>query len=45
MEMGTYAPDLIHQEVLDFIEANQDQAFFCYYAIIQPHAEMFAQEE
>ena len=45
METGTYAPDLIHQEVLDFIEANQDQAFFCYYAIIQPHAEMFAQEE
>jgi arylsulfatase A-like enzyme len=44
METGTYAPDLIHQEVLDFIEANQEQAFFCYYAIIQPHAEMFAQE-
>jgi arylsulfatase A-like enzyme len=44
MEAGTYAPDLIHQEVLDFIEANQGQAFFCYYAIIQPHAEMFAQE-
>jgi arylsulfatase A-like enzyme len=44
METGTYAPDLIHQEVLDFIEANQGQAFFCYYAIIQPHAEMFAQE-
>jgi arylsulfatase A-like enzyme len=44
METGTYAPDLIHQEVLDFIEGNQEQAFFCYYAIIQPHAEMFAQE-
>ena len=44
METGTYAPDLIHKEALDFIEANQDQAFFCYYAIIQPHAEMFAQE-
>jgi arylsulfatase A-like enzyme len=45
METGTYAPDLIHQEALDFIEANQDHAFFCYYAIIQPHAEMFAQEK
>ena len=45
METGTYAPDLIHQEVLEFIEINKDRPFFCYYAIIQPHAEMFAQEE
>ena len=45
METGTYAPDLIHQEALEFIETNKDRPFFCYYAIIQPHAEMFAQEE
>lgn len=45
LETGTYAPNLIHDEVLDFIEANKDQPFFCYYAIIQPHAEMFAPEE
>ncbi len=45
METGTYAPDLIHKEVLEFIETNKEQPFFCYYAIIQPHAEMFAQEE
>ena len=45
MEVGTYAPDLIHQEVLEFIDINKDRPFFCYYAIIQPHAEMFAQEK
>lgn len=44
METGSYAPDLIHRETLKFIEANKDRPFFCYYAIIQPHAEMFAQE-
>lgn len=44
METGTYAPDLIQEEVLEFIEQNKDRPFFCYYAIIQPHAEMFAQE-
>lgn len=45
METGTYAPDLIHREALEFIEINKDRPFFCYYAIIQPHAEMFAQEK
>ena len=44
LEEGTYAPDLIHKEVMEFIAANKDDPFFCYYAIIQPHAEMFAQE-
>jgi arylsulfatase A-like enzyme len=43
-ERGDYAPDLIQDEVLDFIEENKDQPFFCYYAAIQPHAEMFAPE-
>lgn len=45
MERGSYAPDLIHKQALEFIEDNKDQPFFCYYAIIQPHAEMFAQEK
>ena len=44
METGSYAPDLIHDRMLDFIKTNKKQPFFCYYAIIQPHAEMFAQE-
>ncbi|MDQ8179646.1 arylsulfatase [Pelagicoccus sp. SDUM812005] len=44
-ETGTYAPDLIQEQILDFIETNQDRPFFCYYALIQPHAEMLAPEE
>jgi len=45
METEEYAPTLIHDEVMEFIEANKDQSFFCYYAVVQPHAEMFAPEE
>lgn len=45
LETGDYAPDLIQHEVLEFVETNKDQPFFCYYALIQPHAEMFAPEE
>lgn len=45
LQEGTYAPELIHKEVLNFITENKSSPFFCYYAIIQPHAEMFAQEE
>ncbi|OUX38398.1 MAG: arylsulfatase [Kiritimatiellaceae bacterium TMED266] len=45
METEEYAPTLIHAEVMQFIEDNQDRPFFCYYAVIQPHAEMFAPEE
>ena len=44
METGDYAPDLIQDEVLEFIETNKNRPFFCYYALIQPHAEMFAPE-
>ena len=44
LEKGTYATDLIHEEMIQFIELNKDQRFFCFYAILQPHAEMFAQE-
>jgi len=40
-----YAPDLIQEEALKFIRANRDQPFFCYYAAIQPHADMVAPEE
>jgi arylsulfatase A len=45
LERGEYAPDLIQDQLLDWIEDNRDQPFFCYYALIQPHAEMFAPEE
>lgn len=39
-----YAPEFIHNEVLDFIRENKDQPFFCYYAAVQPHADMIAPE-
>ncbi|GAB5559666.1 MAG: arylsulfatase [Synoicihabitans sp.] len=40
-----YAPHLIHDQTLAFIEENQDQPFFCFVASIIPHAEMVAPEE
>lgn len=42
---GQYAPHLIHQQTLDFIEDNQDEPFFCFVASIIPHAEMVAPED
>ena len=44
-QRGQYAPKLIHAEALKFIRADRDQPFFCYYAAIQPHADMVAPEE
>jgi arylsulfatase A-like enzyme len=37
-----YAPDLIHEQALNFIRAEKDRPFFCYYAAVQPHADMVA---
>ena len=45
LETKDYAPDLIQTETLKFIEQNKDKPFFCFYAMIQPHAEMFAPEK
>ena len=45
METEEYGPTLIHKELLTFIENNQNKPFYCFYALIQPHAEMFAPEE
>ena len=42
---GAYAPELIHERTLRFIEDNRDKAFFCYVASIIPHAELVAPEE
>lgn len=41
-----YAPDLIHEQALKFIRESKskDQPFFCYYAAVQPHADMVAPE-
>lgn len=44
-ENGTYAPNLIHEKTLEFIEDNRDNPFFLYIPSIIPHAELFAPEE
>jgi len=35
-----YAPDLIHEESIKFIEQNKDSTFFMFYATPLPHAEL-----
>lgn len=45
LETQDYAPDLIQDQALRFVEANKDRPFFMYYPMIQPHAEMFAPEK
>tara|TARA_B110000037_G_C17066734_1_gene484142 strand:+ start:49 stop:1248 length:1200 start_codon:yes stop_codon:yes gene_type:complete len=42
---GEYAPELIHQQSLQFIEDNKDGPFFCFIPTIIPHAELAAPEE
>ncbi|MFR9524522.1 MAG: arylsulfatase [Rikenellaceae bacterium] len=44
-EKTTFAPDLIQQQALNFIEANKENPFFAYVAIVQPHAEILAQDD
>lgn len=39
---GTYAPELIHEKTIAFIEDNQNQPFFLYVPSIIPHAELAA---
>lgn len=40
-----YAPELIHQEALSFIERNKDQPFFMIYASPIPHAELLLPQD
>jgi arylsulfatase A-like enzyme len=42
---GIYAPNLIHEKTLQFIEENKDRPFFLYVPSIIPHAELVAPEE
>ena len=39
-----YAPELIHNKALQFIDKHKDKPFFLYYPSIIPHAELFAPE-
>lgn len=41
---GSYAPTLIQEEVINFIEANKDRPFFLFKPTIIPHAELAAPE-
>jgi len=43
-EKGTYAPEIIHRQAIDFLEKNKDKEFFLYYPSVIPHAELFAPE-
>ncbi len=41
----TYAPDVIHEKVLEFIDNNKDNPFFLYYPTTIPHAELIVPED
>lgn len=40
-----YAPHLIHERALQFIEKNKDKPFFMFYPNVIPHAELLLPEE
>jgi arylsulfatase A-like enzyme len=40
-----YAPHLIHERALQFIEKNRDKPFFLFYPNVIPHAELLLPEE
>ncbi len=42
---GIYAPTLIQEKTLEFIEQNQDTSFFLFVPSVIPHAELVAPEE
>lgn len=44
-QTGTYAPSLIHEKTLAFIDEHQDEPFFLYVPSIIPHAELVAPAE
>ena len=37
-----YAPELIHERALEFLDKNKDNPFFLFYPMIMPHAELAA---
>ena len=39
-KFGVYAPKLIHERALQFIEKNKDKPFFLFYPNVIPHAEL-----
>ncbi len=45
LKKGLYAPEIIQEKTLDFIEENKDQPFFLFVPTVIPHAELAAPEE
>lgn len=41
----TYAPDLIQEKTLEFLEDNKDKPFFLFMPIVMPHAELAAPDD
>jgi arylsulfatase A-like enzyme len=44
-ETGMYAPNLIHDKAIEFIDKNKNNRFFMFYCTTIPHAELTAPEE
>ena len=44
-QMNEYAPHIIHEKTLEFIEQNKDNPFFLFVPSVIPHAELIAPEE
>jgi len=44
-QTGIYAPQLIHDKALSFLEENKDTSFFLFYPSLIPHAELVVPEE
>jgi len=42
---GAYAPDIIQDQILDFIRSNKDRPFFAYLAYTLPHAELLVPDD
>lgn len=42
---AVYAPDLIHEKAMSFLEQHKDTTFFMYYPSVMPHAELAAPEK
>ena len=40
-----YAPDRINAQVLEFIKANKDKPFFCYYPTVIPHVALHVPDD
>jgi arylsulfatase A len=45
MKRGTYAPDLILQQALNFVRDNRNRLFFLYLPVTLPHHEFIAPDE